>query len=92
MKNISFDIQLLELNIIVFFKHIFTLMYLFFFPGSIPVSSFPSDSVYEVSAPAVDVQSHSVFKCHVQTGRGWVRTLCQEDVLMYREYIRNRYM
>ncbi|XP_048063834.1 polyphosphoinositide phosphatase [Megalobrama amblycephala] len=57
-----------------------------------PVSSFPSDSVYEVSAPAVDVQSRSVFECHVQTGRGWVRTLCQEDVLMYREYIRNRYM
>ncbi|XP_067240625.1 polyphosphoinositide phosphatase isoform X1 [Chanodichthys erythropterus] len=57
-----------------------------------PVSSFPPDSVYEVSAPAVDVQSRSVFECHVQTGRGWVRTLCQEDVLMYREYIRNRYM
>ncbi|ROL45221.1 Polyphosphoinositide phosphatase [Anabarilius grahami] len=58
----------------------------------IPVSSFPSDSMYEVSAPAVDVQSRSVFDCHVQTGRGWVRTLCQEDVLMYREYIRNRCM
>lgn len=58
----------------------------------VPVSVFPSDSVYEVSAPAVDVQSCSLFQCHVQTGRGWIRTLSQEDVLMYREYIRNRYM
>ncbi|XP_050993954.1 polyphosphoinositide phosphatase isoform X1 [Labeo rohita] len=57
-----------------------------------PVSLFPSDSIYEVLAPEVDVQSREVFQCHVQTGRGWVRTLCQEDVLMYREYIRNRYM
>lgn len=57
-----------------------------------PVSLFPSDSIYEVSAPEVDVQSREVFECHVQTGRGWVRTLCQEDVLMYREYIKNRYM
>lgn len=57
-----------------------------------PVSLFPSDSIYEVSAPEVDVQSRAVFECHVQTGRGWVRTLCHEDVLMYREYIKNRYM
>ncbi|XP_016095765.1 polyphosphoinositide phosphatase [Sinocyclocheilus grahami] len=57
-----------------------------------PVSLFPSDSIYEVSAPEVDIQSREVFECHVQTGRGWVRTLCQEDVLMYREYIKNRYM
>uniref|UniRef100_A0A8C2HVH7 FIG4 phosphoinositide 5-phosphatase n=1 Tax=Cyprinus carpio TaxID=7962 RepID=A0A8C2HVH7_CYPCA len=62
------------------------------FPGSAPVSLFPSDSIYEVSAPEVDVQSRAVFECHVQTGRGWVRTLCHEDVLMYREYIKNRYM
>ncbi|XP_016306373.1 polyphosphoinositide phosphatase [Sinocyclocheilus anshuiensis] len=59
---------------------------------SAPVSLFPSDSIYEVSAPEVDIQSREVFECHVQTGRGWVRTLCQEDVLMYREYIKNRYM
>ncbi|XP_067274432.1 polyphosphoinositide phosphatase [Pseudorasbora parva] len=58
----------------------------------VPVSVFPSDSVYEVSAPEVDIQSRSLFQSHVQTGRGWVRTLSQEDVLMYREYIRNRYM
>ncbi|XP_059354096.1 polyphosphoinositide phosphatase isoform X1 [Carassius carassius] len=57
-----------------------------------PVSLFPSDSIYEVSAPEVDVQSCAVFECHVQTGRGWVRTLCHDDVLMYREYIKNRYM
>lgn len=57
-----------------------------------PVSLFPSDSIYEVSAPEVDVQSRAVFECHVQTGRGWVRTLCHDDVLMYREYIKNRYM
>uniref|UniRef100_A0A8C1T647 FIG4 phosphoinositide 5-phosphatase n=1 Tax=Cyprinus carpio TaxID=7962 RepID=A0A8C1T647_CYPCA len=51
-----------------------------------------SPDIYEVSAPEVDVQSRAVFECHVQTGRGWVRTLCHEDVLMYREYIKNRYM
>ncbi|XP_056096485.1 polyphosphoinositide phosphatase [Rhinichthys klamathensis goyatoka] len=58
----------------------------------VPVSVFPVDSVLEVSVPEVDVQSRSVFECHVQTGRGWVRTLSHEDLLMYREYIRNRYM
>lgn len=58
----------------------------------VPVSVFPVDSVCEVSVPVVDVQSRSVFECHVQTGRGWVRTLSHEDLLMYREYIRNRYM
>ncbi|XP_051511526.1 polyphosphoinositide phosphatase [Myxocyprinus asiaticus] len=58
----------------------------------VPVSSFPSDSIYEVSAPEVNVQSREVFESHVQTGQGWVRSLCQEDVLMYREYIKNRYM
>ncbi|XP_056620487.1 polyphosphoinositide phosphatase [Triplophysa dalaica] len=58
----------------------------------VPVSSFSSASVYEVSAPDVDARSRDVFQSHVEMGRGWVRTLCQEDVLMYREYIRNRYM
>lgn len=57
-----------------------------------PVSVFASDSIYEVCAPEVDVQSRNLFETHVQTARGWVRTLGQEDVLMYREYIKNRYM
>lgn len=58
----------------------------------VPVSSFSSDSVYEVSSPNVNAQSRQVFQSHVETGCGRVRTLCQEDVLMYREYIKNRYM
>uniref|UniRef100_A0A673MGC5 SAC domain-containing protein n=1 Tax=Sinocyclocheilus rhinocerous TaxID=307959 RepID=A0A673MGC5_9TELE len=83
------------LNLLYLLKN-FNIISVFFspcaFPGSAPVSLFPSDSIYEVSAPEVDIQSREVFECHVQTGRGWVRTLCQEDVLMYREYIKNRYM
>uniref|UniRef100_A0A671MWH6 SAC domain-containing protein n=1 Tax=Sinocyclocheilus anshuiensis TaxID=1608454 RepID=A0A671MWH6_9TELE len=80
------EIQEKLFNIITIYNSCFLCEYV------APVSLFPSDSIYEVSAPEVDIQSREVFECHVQTGRGWVRTLCQEDVLMYREYIKNRYM
>ncbi|RVE55803.1 hypothetical protein OJAV_G00229770 [Oryzias javanicus] len=57
-----------------------------------PVSQFPEDSVYGVCPPQVDRDSREVFESHVMTGRGHVRALCREDMLMYREYVKNRYM
>ncbi|KAM8847549.1 polyphosphoinositide phosphatase [Synchiropus picturatus] len=57
-----------------------------------PVSCFPEDSVYGVSLPQVNRSSRDVFETHVMTGRGQVRALCREDMLMYREYVKNRYM
>ncbi|KAG9347615.1 hypothetical protein JZ751_005186 [Albula glossodonta] len=57
-----------------------------------PVSYFPEDSIYEVQLPKVDKTSRELFESHIQMGQGLVRTLCREDVLMYREYIKNRYM
>ncbi|CAL1586476.1 unnamed protein product [Knipowitschia caucasica] len=56
------------------------------------VSCFPDDSVFEVLAPQVDSDSRDVFQRHVLTGQGQLRALCREDMLMYREYIKNRYM
>ncbi|KAG7272040.1 hypothetical protein CRUP_030144 [Coryphaenoides rupestris] len=57
-----------------------------------PVSRFQKDSVYATSPPQVDRDSRDIFEGHVMTGLGQVRPLCKEDVLMYREYIKNRYM
>uniref|UniRef100_A0A3P9M5T0 FIG4 phosphoinositide 5-phosphatase n=2 Tax=Oryzias TaxID=8089 RepID=A0A3P9M5T0_ORYLA len=57
-----------------------------------PVSQFPEDSIYGVCPPQVDRDSREVFESHVMTGRGHVRVLCREDMLMYREYVKNRYM
>ncbi|KAF6737584.1 Polyphosphoinositide phosphatase [Oryzias melastigma] len=57
-----------------------------------PVSQFPEDSIYGVCPPQVDRDSREVFESHVMTGRGHVRALCREDMLMYREYVKNRYM
>ncbi|KAJ8355681.1 hypothetical protein SKAU_G00184750 [Synaphobranchus kaupii] len=57
-----------------------------------PVSYFPEDSIYEVQPPKVDKTNRELFESHVQTGQGQVRTLCREDMLVYREYIKNRYM
>uniref|UniRef100_A0A3Q0RDM9 FIG4 phosphoinositide 5-phosphatase n=1 Tax=Amphilophus citrinellus TaxID=61819 RepID=A0A3Q0RDM9_AMPCI len=57
-----------------------------------PVSRFPEDSIYAVSPPQVDRDSRDVFESHVMTSQGQVRALCREDMLMYREYIKNRYM
>uniref|UniRef100_A0AAX7UXC9 SAC domain-containing protein n=1 Tax=Astatotilapia calliptera TaxID=8154 RepID=A0AAX7UXC9_ASTCA len=58
----------------------------------IPVSCFPEDSIYAVLPPQVGKNSQEVFEGHVMTGQGQVRALCREDMLMYREYIKNRYM
>lgn len=56
------------------------------------VSSFPEDSIYEVLPPQVDADSRDVFESHVMTGHGQLRPLCREDILTYREYVKNRYM
>ncbi|XP_046877169.1 polyphosphoinositide phosphatase [Hypomesus transpacificus] len=58
----------------------------------VPVSRFEEDSIFEVSPPRVDKETCELFESHVMTGHGQVRALCREDVLMYREYIKNRYM
>uniref|UniRef100_A0A3B3SS35 FIG4 phosphoinositide 5-phosphatase n=1 Tax=Paramormyrops kingsleyae TaxID=1676925 RepID=A0A3B3SS35_9TELE len=57
-----------------------------------PVSHFSQDSIYAVQPPSVDKASREVFERHIQTGRGLVGALHRGDVLMYREYIKNRYM
>lgn len=57
-----------------------------------PVSRFKDDSIYGVSVPQVDRVSHEMFESHVMVGQGQVRVLCREDMLMYREYVKNRYM
>uniref|UniRef100_A0A4W6DDG8 FIG4 phosphoinositide 5-phosphatase n=1 Tax=Lates calcarifer TaxID=8187 RepID=A0A4W6DDG8_LATCA len=57
-----------------------------------PVSCFTEDSIYAVSPPRVDRDSQDVFESHVMTGQGQVRALCRDDMLMYREYVKNRYM
>ncbi|XP_048858205.1 polyphosphoinositide phosphatase isoform X1 [Brienomyrus brachyistius] len=57
-----------------------------------PVSQFSQDSIYAVQPPNVDKASREVFERHIQTGRGLVGALHRGDVLMYREYIKNRYM
>uniref|UniRef100_A0A3Q2XZ10 FIG4 phosphoinositide 5-phosphatase n=1 Tax=Hippocampus comes TaxID=109280 RepID=A0A3Q2XZ10_HIPCM len=65
------------------------------FPSTIKkkyLSRFPEDSAYAVSPPQVDGGSQDVFESHVMAARGQVRPLCREDILMYREYVRNRYM
>lgn len=57
-----------------------------------PVSRFSEDSVYAVSLPRVDADSREEFENHVMMGHGQVRPLCRDDMLMYREYVKNRYM
>uniref|UniRef100_A0AAY4DLM6 SAC domain-containing protein n=1 Tax=Denticeps clupeoides TaxID=299321 RepID=A0AAY4DLM6_9TELE len=57
-----------------------------------PVSSFTADSVYEVCVPRVDAESRALFEGHVQANRGIIRSLRPEDTLLYREYVKNRYM
>nr|XP_019953054.1 PREDICTED: polyphosphoinositide phosphatase [Paralichthys olivaceus] len=57
-----------------------------------PVSCFAEDSIYGVSPPRVDRDSRDVFESHVLTSQGQVRALCRDDMLMYREYVKNRYM
>ncbi|TRY86759.1 hypothetical protein DNTS_004241 [Danionella cerebrum] len=57
-----------------------------------PVSVFASDSIVEVRLPVVDDRSREVFQNHVQMGKGSTQNLSHTDTLMYREYVRNRYM
>lgn len=57
-----------------------------------PVSCFSEDSIYAVFPPKVDRDSRDEFESHVMTGQGQVRVLCRDDMLMYREYVKNRYM
>ncbi|KAI4802362.1 hypothetical protein KUCAC02_020203 [Chaenocephalus aceratus] len=57
-----------------------------------PVSCFPEDSIYSVCPPQVVRDSRDDFESHVMTGEGQVRVLCREDMMMYREYVKNRYM
>lgn len=57
-----------------------------------PVSCFTEDSVYTIAPPQVDEESRKEFHIHVTTGEGQVRQLHRDDMLMYREYVRNRYM
>lgn len=56
------------------------------------ISSFSQDSIYEVQPPKVDKKSIEIFTAHIQAGNGHMQPMAKEDVLMYREYIRNRYM
>ncbi|OCT80385.1 polyphosphoinositide phosphatase isoform X1 [Xenopus laevis] len=56
------------------------------------ISSFSHDNIYEVQPPKVDRKSVEIFTAHIQAGRGIMQPLGKEDMLTYREYIRNRYM
>ncbi|XP_068087388.1 polyphosphoinositide phosphatase [Hyperolius riggenbachi] len=56
------------------------------------ISSFSQDNIYEVTPPKVDRKSMDIFHAHIQAGRGIMQPLEKEDILTYREYIRNRYM
>ncbi|XP_069483684.1 polyphosphoinositide phosphatase [Ambystoma mexicanum] len=56
------------------------------------ISSFTQDSIYEVQPPKVDKKSIEIFTAHIQAGLGHMPSMAKDDVLIYREYIRNRYM
>ncbi|XP_075451144.1 polyphosphoinositide phosphatase [Ascaphus truei] len=56
------------------------------------ISSFSQDNIYSVLPPKLDRKSIEIFNAHIQAGRGIIQSFRKEDVLMYREYIRNRYM
>ncbi|KAL7872285.1 hypothetical protein SRHO_G00072680 [Serrasalmus rhombeus] len=58
----------------------------------VPVSSFDGDSIYEMMPPRVDLESRNLFENHIHAGQGLIRPLCREDLLLYREYLKNRYM
>ncbi|XP_078256020.1 polyphosphoinositide phosphatase isoform X2 [Rhinoraja longicauda] len=57
-----------------------------------PASSFNRDSIYEVHLAGLDAKSAQIFTSHIQTGKGIIQPLCREDVILYREYIKSRYM
>ncbi|KAM9005057.1 polyphosphoinositide phosphatase isoform X2 [Sarcophilus harrisii] len=56
------------------------------------ISSFSQDNIYEVQPPRVDRKSTEIFQAHIQASKGIMQALGKEDISMYREYIRNRYM
>jgi len=62
------------------------------FFSRIPISSFSEDNIYEVQPPRADRKSIEIFHAHIQAGRGNMQPLGKDDFLMYREYIRNRYL
>uniref|UniRef100_H2MFX1 FIG4 phosphoinositide 5-phosphatase n=1 Tax=Oryzias latipes TaxID=8090 RepID=H2MFX1_ORYLA len=78
-----------EKDVLIYKRYLLNIFILIFLE---PVSQFPEDSIYGVCPPQVDRDSREVFESHVMTGRGHVRVLCREDMLMYREYVKNRYM
>ncbi|XP_061479575.1 polyphosphoinositide phosphatase isoform X2 [Rhineura floridana] len=56
------------------------------------ISAFSQDNIYEVQPPKVERKSVEIFHAHIQAGKGIMQPLGKEDILLYREYIRNRYM
>uniref|UniRef100_A0A8C4TJY2 FIG4 phosphoinositide 5-phosphatase n=1 Tax=Erpetoichthys calabaricus TaxID=27687 RepID=A0A8C4TJY2_ERPCA len=56
------------------------------------ISDFSDDSIYAVQPPAVSRKSTEIFENHIQAGKSLIQSLCKKDVLIYREYIKNRYM
>lgn len=78
-------------NFYLKFQIFCTFVFDFFF-SRIPISSFSQDNIYEVQPPRADRKSIEIFHAHIQAGRGNMQPLGKEDFLMYREYIRNRYM
>uniref|UniRef100_A0A8I3NJG6 FIG4 phosphoinositide 5-phosphatase n=2 Tax=Canis lupus familiaris TaxID=9615 RepID=A0A8I3NJG6_CANLF len=57
-----------------------------------PISAFSQDNIYEVQPPRVDRKSTEIFQAHIQASQGIMQPLGKEDLSMYREYIRNRYL
>ncbi|XP_062896841.1 polyphosphoinositide phosphatase isoform X1 [Mobula hypostoma] len=57
-----------------------------------PASSFLQDSIYEVHLTGLDPKSVEVFTSHIKTGKGMIPPMSKDDMILYREYIRNRYM
>lgn len=70
----------------------FQIFCVFGFFSRIPISSFSQDNIYEVQPPKADRKSIEIFHAHIQAGRGNMQPLGRDDFLMYREYIRNRYL
>ncbi|XP_013912441.1 PREDICTED: polyphosphoinositide phosphatase [Thamnophis sirtalis] len=57
-----------------------------------PISGFSQDNIYEVQPPKVDRKSIEIFHAHIQASKGIMQPLGKEDIFLYREYIRNRYL
>ncbi|XP_059838943.1 polyphosphoinositide phosphatase isoform X2 [Hypanus sabinus] len=57
-----------------------------------PAASFLQDSIYEVHLTGLDPKSEEVFTSHIKTGKGMIQPMSKDDMILYREYIRNRYM